>query len=285
MTNHLDFQGKVVLVTGGGAGIGLATAAAFADLGASIVALEIDPERAEALRSRLGDSALVVAGDASSASDVSALADAIDKRYGHLDVLVNNVGHFMTRPTPFERLTDEQIDDVYRVNLKHIFLVSRAMLPLLRATASTGRSASITNVSSIEGFRGIPRFAVYGAFKAAVTGFTMSLALELGPEGIRVNAVAPETTDTAQVPLDRMIHESQRHHIPRWIPLGRFGTPEDIAGCVLFLASPLAAWVSGTVVHADGGALAAAGWYRDDQGTWTNMPVINGNSGKPAVTG
>ena len=285
MTNHLDFQGKVVLVTGGGAGIGLATAAAFADLGASIAALEIDPGRAEALRSRLGDSALVVAGDASSASDVSALADAIDKRYGHLDVLVNNVGHFMTRPTPFERLTDEQIDDVYRVNLKHIFLVTRAMLPLLRAATSAGGGASITNVSSIEGFRGIPRFAVYGAFKAAVTGFTMSLALELGPEGIRVNAVAPETTDTAQVPLDRMIHESQRHHIPRWIPLGRFGTPEDIAGCVLFLASPLAAWVSGTVVHADGGALAAAGWYRDDQGTWTNMPVINGNSGKPAVTG
>lgn len=280
MIDHLDFQGKVVLVTGGGAGIGLATVTAFADLGASVAALEIDPARAEALRSRLGERALVVAGDASSASDVSTLADAIDKRYGHLDVLVNNVGHFVTRPTPFERLTDEQIDDVYRVNLKHIFLVTRAMLPLLRATEG---SPSITNVSSIEAFRGIPRFAVYGAFKAAVIGFTMSLALELGPEGIRVNAVAPETTDTAQVPLDRMIHESQRHHIPRWIPLGRFGTPEDIAGCVLFLASPLAAWVSGTVVHADGGALAAAGWYRDDQGTWTNMPVIKGNSGKPAA--
>jgi NAD(P)-dependent dehydrogenase (short-subunit alcohol dehydrogenase family) len=115
-----------------------------------------------------------------------------------------------------------------------------------------------------------------------VTGFTMSLALELGPDGIRVNAVAPETTDSAQVPLDRMIHESQRHHIPRWIPLGRFGRPEDIAGCVLFLASPLAAWVSGTVVHADGGALAAAGWYRDDRGAWTNMPVIKGNSLRPA---
>jgi NAD(P)-dependent dehydrogenase (short-subunit alcohol dehydrogenase family) len=135
---------------------------------------------------------------------------------------------------------------------------------------------------SVEGFRGIPGFAVYGAFKAAVTGLTMSLALELGPEGIRVNAVAPETTDTAQVPLDRMIHESQRHDVPRWIPLGRFGTPEDIAGCIVFLASPLASWVSGTVVHADGGALAAAGWYRDDAGRWTNMPVIKGNSARPA---
>ncbi|OBG91922.1 short-chain dehydrogenase [Mycobacterium sp. E3251] len=274
-----DFNGKVVLVTGGGAGIGHATAKAFADLGASVVALEVDQARSQQLRSALGDRGLVVTGDATAAVDVSALADAIGSRYGRLDVLVNNVGHFMTRPTPFERLTDDQIDDIYRVNLKHIFLVSRAMLPLLRAAAG---GASITNVSSIEGFRGIPQFAVYGAFKAAVTGFTMSLALELGPAGIRVNAVAPETTDSAQVPLDRMIHPSQRHNIPRWIPLGRFGTPQDIAGCILFLASPLAAWVSGTVVHADGGALAAAGWYRDDRGAWTNMPVINGNSASPA---
>jgi 3-oxoacyl-[acyl-carrier protein] reductase len=278
----IDFTGKVVLVTGGGAGIGRATVSAFSDLGASVVALEVDPARVEDLRSRLDDRALVIKGDATVAADVATLAGTISERYGRLDVLVNNVGHFMTRPTPFERLTDEQIDDVYRINLKHIFLVTRVMLPLMRAARGSGSGPSITNVSSIEGFRGIPGFSVYGAFKAAVTGFTMSLALELGPEGIRVNAVAPETTDSAQVPLERMIHESQRHQIPRWIPLGRFGTPEDIAGCVLFLASPLAAWVSGTVVHADGGALAAAGWYRDDQGTWTNMPVIKGNSGKPA---
>lgn len=245
----IDFNGKVVLVTGGGAGIGRATVAAFADLGASVVALEVDPARAEDLRGRHGEQVLVVTGDATAGADAAALAGTIGERFGRLDVLVNNVGHFMTRPTPFERLSDEQIDDIYRVNLRHIFTMTRAMLPLLRACDG---GASITNVSSIEGFRGIPQFAVYGAFKAAVTGFTMSLALELGPEGIRVNAVAPETTDTAQVPLDCMIHPSQRHHIPRWIPLGRFGTPQDIAGCVLFLASPLAAWVSGTVVHADG---------------------------------
>lgn len=275
----IDFSGKVVLVTGGGAGIGKATARAFAELGASVAVLELDPERATQLRAELGPDALVVEGDATAPNGVAALATELRERRGRLDVLVNNVGHFVTRPTPFEELTDEQIDDVYRVNLKHVFGVTRAMLPLLRAADS---GASIVNVSSIEGFRGIPQFAVYGAFKAAITGFTMSLALELGPEGIRVNAVAPETTDSAQVPLDRMIHESQRHHIPQWIPLGRVGTPDDIAGCVLFLASPLAAWVSGTVVHADGGALAAAGWYRDDRGTWTNMPVINGNSARAA---
>lgn len=275
----IDFSDKVVLVSGGGAGIGRASVTAFADLGASVVTMEIDAGRAEELRSHVGDRALVIEGDATAAADVNSLAERIGECYGRLDVLVNNVGHFITRPTRFEKLTDEQIDAIYQANLKHIFLVTRAMMPLLRAAAP---GSSITNISSIEGFRGIPGFAVYGAFKAAVTGFTMSLALELGPDGIRVNAVAPETTDTAQVPLDRMIHESQRHHIPRWIPLGRFGTPEDIAGCIVFLASPLAAWVSGTVVHADGGALAAAGWYRDDTGRWTNMPVIKGNSARPA---
>jgi 3-oxoacyl-[acyl-carrier protein] reductase len=275
----IDFSGKVVLVTGGGAGIGRATVAAFADYGATVVVLEIDAARAAEARRSYDGRVVVVEGDATDAADVAALAEVIDDRFGRLDVLVNNVGHVATRPMRFESLTDDQIDDVYRLNLKHIFLVTRTMLPLLRAADG---SPSIVNVSSVEAFRGIPGFSVYGAFKTAITGFTMSLALELGPEGIRVNAVAPETTDSAQVVLDDMIHPSQRHNVPRWIPLGRFGTPEDVAGCVLFLASPLAAWVTGSVVRADGGSLAAAGWYRDDRGKWTNMPVIKGNSARPA---
>ena len=275
----IDFSGRVVLVTGGGAGIGRATVAAFADLGATVAVLEIDAGYAAELRRSYAEQVVVVEGDASNTADVTALADVIDERFGRLDVLVNNVGHVVTRPMRFENLTDDQIDDVYRLNLKHIFVVTRSMLPLLRAA---GGSSSIVNVSSVEALRGIPGFSVYGAFKTAITGFTMSLALELGPEGIRVNAVAPETTDSAQVVLDDMIHPSQRHNIPRWIPLGRFGTPEDVAGCVLFLASPLAAWVTGTVVRADGGSLAASGWYRDDRGKWTNMPVIKGNSARPA---
>lgn len=281
----LEFGGKVALITGGGAGIGRESALMFGRLGAAVVVLEINAKHADQARAELdgeGIDALVIEGDVNDGATVTALAEAIGERHGKLDVLVNNVGHFITRPTPFERLTDDQIDEIYRVNLKHIFVVTRTMLPLLR---KAGGGASIVNISSIEGFRGIPGFVPYGTFKAAITGFTMSLALELGPEGIRVNAVAPETTDTAQVPLDRMIHESQRHNIPRWIPLGRFGRPADTAGCVVFLASELAGWVTGTVVHPDGGALAAAGWYRDDRDAWTNMPVINGSSARPAVGG
>lgn len=129
----IDFTGKVVLVTGGGAGIGRATVAAFADLGATVAVLEIQAGYAAELRRSYGEQVVVVDGDASAAADVTAVAEIIGQRFGRLDVLVNNVGHVVTRPMRFENLTDEQIDDVYRLNLKHMFLVTRTMLPLLRA--------------------------------------------------------------------------------------------------------------------------------------------------------
>jgi NAD(P)-dependent dehydrogenase (short-subunit alcohol dehydrogenase family) len=149
----IDFGGKVVLVSGGGAGIGRATVSAFADLGARVVTMEIDAGRAEQLRSRVGDRVSVIEGDAAARADVAALAETIGEQYGRLDVLVNNVGHFLTRPTPFEKFTDEQIDAVYGANLKHIFLMTRAMLPLLRVA---GAGASITNVSVGRGLSRYP---------------------------------------------------------------------------------------------------------------------------------
>ena len=118
---------------------------------------------------------------------------------------------------------------------------------------------------------------VYSAFKAGVTGFTKSLALELAPEGIRVNAIAPETTETEQVKPSVYLKPEYDEHVKRWIPLGRFGQPDDIAGCAVFLASELASWVTGTTIHADGGALAAGGFYRTPSGRWTNVPVVVGD--------
>ncbi len=130
-------------------------------------------------------------------------------------------------------------------------------------------------MSSIEGFRGIPNGVVYGAFKAGVTGFTQSLAVELGPDHIRVNTIAPETTDTEQVQVTNWTNPKYKDHTERWIPLGRFGVPGDAAGCAVFLASDLSAWVSGTTIHMDGGAARrSCGWYRTPAGQWTNMPVI-----------
>ncbi|WP_016746550.1 SDR family NAD(P)-dependent oxidoreductase [Rhizorhabdus wittichii] len=269
-----DFTGKAVLVTGGGAGIGRATAEAFKAAGARVATIEIDPARAEEARAALGDDALVVVGDVTDAAAVADLAAQVDAAFGGLDVLVNNVGDFLMLAKPFDQLSDAEIARLYATNLGQVFGVTRAMIPLLRRKGAGG---SIVSVSSIEGFRGIPNCAVYAACKAGLTGFTQSLALELGPEGIRVNLIAPETTDTPQVPVSLMIPEEHRRHIPNWIPLGRFGTPQDMASGILFLASPHAAWITGTALHIDGGALAAAGWYRDPRGTWTNLPVLSGN--------
>lgn len=273
----IDFSGKTVLVTGGGVGIGRAIVEAFARTGARLVVAEIDVGRAAAVRDWLQEhagEALVVAVDVTCSEGVATLAGQIEARFGGLDVLVNNVGDSLMIAKPFDAHSDDDIERLYAVNLQHIFRVTRAMLPLLRRQ---GPGGSIISLSSIEAFRAIPNCSVYAAFKSAISGFTKSLALELGPVGIRVNQIAPESTETAQLPMSLMIAAEHRERVPQWIPLGRFGRAEDMAGAALFLASPLSGWVTGTTLHVDGGALAAAGWYRDPRGTWTNVPVISGN--------
>jgi NAD(P)-dependent dehydrogenase (short-subunit alcohol dehydrogenase family) len=272
-----EFSGKTVLITGGGAGIGRATLEGFAALGAAIATIEIDPTRAASLRGALqhhAPGALVEEGDITAPGQAAHLAARVQSRFGHLDVLVNNCGDFLNLAKPFEDFSDSEIDRLYAINLHQVFDTTRAMLPLLRAAENGG---AIVNISSIEAFRGIPNCTVYGTFKAALTGFTRSLALELGPQNIRVNAIAPETTETPQVPASLVIAPEHREHVKRWIPLGRHGTAQDMADAILFLASPRAAWITGTTLHVDGGALAAAGWYRDPRNVWTNMPVISGN--------
>ena len=264
--------GKVAVVTGGGGGIGRAVSETFAAHGAKVVVAEIDADRAVetvgVIRAADGD-ALAQHVDVRRPDEVIALADATLGQYGRVDVLVNNVGHYLFRATPFLDTDEEHWDSLYAVNLRHIFLCTKAFA---RHMVEQGDGGSIVNVSTVEAFRGIPMMAAYSAFKAGVTQFTKSLALELGNDGVRVNAIAPDLTETIQVPYDRWVPEEQRHLIPRWVPVGRFGTPDDIAGVALFLASDLSAFVTGTTVHADGGSLAAGGWYRTERGRWTNRP-------------
>ncbi|SFR91135.1 SDR family NAD(P)-dependent oxidoreductase [Sphingomonas jatrophae] len=269
-----DFTGKAVLVTGGGAGIGRATAEAFAEAGAKLAIIEIDEGRAADAQAALGEDALVIVGDVTDAGVVAKAAAAIEAKHGGLDVLVNNVGDFLNLAKPFARQNADEIARLYATNLGQVFSVTSAMLPLLKRR---GAGSSIVSVSSIEGFRGIPNCAVYSACKAGLLGFTKSLALELAADGIRVNLIAPETTDTPQVPVMAMVSEENAKHMQTWIPLGRFGRPQDMADGILFLASDRAAWITGTALNIDGGALAASGWYRDERGVWTNMPIIKGN--------
>ncbi|MFW2829212.1 SDR family NAD(P)-dependent oxidoreductase [Sphingomonas sp. ID0503] len=279
----IRLDGKVAVVTGGGAGIGRAIVEAYAALGARTATIEIDPARAADLREVLGPEHVVVEGDVRSAETIARAFTEVERRFGALDVLVNNVGDSLRLRGSFADRSEEDWDALYAINLKHIFACTKAALPLIRAG---GRGGSIINLSTIEAYRGAPPAAIYAAFKAAITGFTRSIALELGPENIRVNIIAPETTETAQVPVSQMIAPEHRDHIERWIPMGRFGEARDAAGCAVFLASDLSAWVTGTTIHVDGGALAAAGFYRTPTGEWTNFPVVSdvGIGWRPAST-
>lgn len=271
----IGLAGKVALITGGGAGIGRSIAESFAAFGVKIAVIEIDGQRADAVRASLaaaGTEALVVTGDADNIDTVTTAMAEIDARFGRLDILVNNVGDFLKMGGPFGNSTEDQWDALYRVNLRNMFVVSRAAIPLLRKAGG----GSIINVSTIEAFRGIPKLTVYGAFKAAITGFTQSLAVELGPENIRVNAIAPETTNTEQVKATPRVPPANKDYIARWFPIGRFGEPEDCAGAAIFLASDiLSGWVSGTTIHVDGGALAAGAWLQLPDGGWTHIPIID----------
>lgn len=272
----LGLAGKVALVTGGGAGIGRATAELFARAGMRVAVAEIVPERAAEIRVALeaaGAEHLVEVADVRRADDVARLLAAVDSRFGRLDVLVNNVGDYLGIKKPFEETTEDEWDALYAVNLLHMFRVTKAALPLMRRS---GEGGSIINVSTVEAFRGIPLTVVYAAFKTAITGFTQSLAVELGADGIRVNAVAPETTNTAQIVATPRVPAENRDYLKRWFPIGRFGEGADSAGAALYLASDLlSGWVTGSTILVDGGALAAGAWMRLPDGkSFTHLPII-----------
>ena len=267
--------GKVAVVTGGGGGIGAATARLFADHGAQVVVADIDAERAHQTADQIaasGGSAFAMATDVCDAGQVADLAQSVRERHGRVDVLVNNVGHWLRHPGNFVDTDPQLWDDLYRINLHHVFLVTHAFLPAM----IDRRSGAIVNVSSVEGLRGYPEDPVYAAFKAAVIHFTRSLAVQVGRDGVRVNAVGPDVTESLQVPYSQWLSPEEQAQWPQWVPVGRMGLPEDQARVILFLASDLSAFVTGHTIPTDGGTGAAGGWFRSSRRPdreWTNRPV------------
>jgi 3-oxoacyl-[acyl-carrier protein] reductase len=249
----MRLAGKVALVTGAQQGIGRSTALALARDGAD-VAINYLEDRAAAEAAagevrRAGRRALAVPGDVSRPADARALVDATVRDLGALDVLVNNAGVFPR--VPFLEMTEADWDAVLDVNLKGSFLCAQAAA---RAMVTAGRGGAIVNLSS-SAVRGVPLGVHYSASKAGVVGLTRAMALALAPHGIRVNAVAPGLTDTAQ---PRFGHgEEELAALGRAIPLGRMAQPEEIARVAVFLASDDAWFVTGEVVHANGGAYMA----------------------------
>jgi NAD(P)-dependent dehydrogenase (short-subunit alcohol dehydrogenase family) len=262
-------DGKVAIVTGGGGGIGRGIVERFAAEGASVVFAEIEADRARETQAAVGERTVAVVADVREEGVAEALVVAAQDAFGRVDVLVNNVGHYGRGRKAFHEQTDAEWDELYAVNLQHVFACSRAVLA---AMLEQGSGGSIVNVSTIEAFRAIPTRAVYSAFKSAITGFTRSVAVEYGRHGIRVNAIAPDVTETLQVPYSQWVGPDEQYMIPAWVPIGRFGQPADLAAVALFLASDLSAFVTGTTVHADGGTFASSGWFPTEEGGWTNRP-------------
>lgn len=245
----MGLSGKVAVVTGAAQGIGKAIAMALAHEGADIVVSDINLERAEATAREieaLGRKALAVKTNVAKGEEVEALAQATLEAFAKIDILVNNAG--ITRDNLLMRMKDEEWDQVMEVNLRGVFYCTRAFVRSMLKQ----KGGKIVNITSIVGVMGNAGQANYSASKAGVIGFTKTMARELASRNITVNAVAPGFIDTD---MTRALSEEVRKNLLVQIPLARLGTPEDIAEAVCFLVSETASYITGQIIHVNGGML------------------------------
>ena len=245
----MRLAGKVALVTGAQQGIGKAIALAYGREGASVVVNYLDSQAAaEEIAAQiraLGQRAVPIAGDVAQAADVRRMVE-VGESLGGIDILVNNAGIFPR--VEFLDMTEAQWDEVLNVNLKGTFLCTQAVAQKL---VERGRAGAVINLASSAAFRSSPRGVHYVASKAGIVGVTRATALELAPYRVRVNAIAPGTTDTAQPRYG--MSEEELQAAGRQVPLGRMGTPEDVADLAVFLASEEARHITGQTLHVNGG--------------------------------
>lgn len=249
----MRLTGKRALVTGAGAGFGAGIAQRFAQEGARVACLDLNEAAATSLAARLPGNAFGIAADISDSDAVRvAVRHALD-RMGGLDIIVNNAG-LTQRPCRAARMPEADIDRLFAVNVKSLYHMAVHAVPVLRA----GGGGAIVNIASVTALRPRPGMAWYNASKAAVISLTQSLAGELAPDKIRVNAVAPVLGRTAMATVmfgDKSDAELER--LEAGVPLGRLCEPADVAAACLYLASPDAGFVTGVVLPVDGGRLVA----------------------------
>jgi len=240
---------KVAVVTGGGSGMGAAICRRFVDEGARVVVVDNRRDRGESIARSLGEAAVFVDADVSRDADVKLMiATAVD-RFGRLDVLVNNAGAPQP-PTPIAETTESDFDRLMGVNAKAIFLAARRAVPIMRKQGG----GVILNTVSVAAIRPRPNLTAYNSSKGAALVMTKSLAIELAPDRIRVNAVCPGPADTPM--LSTFVggdSPEKRAAFLSTIPLGRLCTPEDVAHAMVYLASDEASFVTGAVLDVDGG--------------------------------
>lgn len=242
----MDFNGKTVLITGAARGIGKTIALQLADQGADIAFTDLSDE-VEAVKSEIesrGRRCLAFQTNVTDAEAVDAMVKKIVGAWERIDILVNNAG--ITRDNLFLRMKLEEWAQVVDINLNGVFNVTRAAVrPMVKQ-----RYGRIVSLSSVVGFSGNPGQVNYSSTKAALVGFTKSLAREVGARGVTVNLVAPGFIDTA---MTQKLNEDQQSAILQQVPLGRMGSVEDIANAVAFLSSDQAAYITGTTLHVNGG--------------------------------
>lgn len=265
-------RGQVALVTGGGEGIGGGISRALAKAGAKVLLVDSNEQYAktteQAIRNAGGNVQSLIC-DITEPESIAQLKDAAQAfSSGKVDILVNNVGDYISANL-FAESDEDSWDNLYKLNLLHVFRCTRAFLP---GMIDRGQGA-IINLSSVEAYRGIPGNVVYAAFKGAVSQFTRSLAIEVASQGIRVNAIAPDVTQSPQLPYDQWVSSAEQGMIPSWVPVGRFGTAEDHGKVAVFLASEQSSFITGHTIPVDGGTLASSGWFKKEgEMSWTNRP-------------
>ncbi len=245
----MRLESKVAIVTGGGSGFGAGIAKKFVTEGARVLVADRDMAAAERVAATLGANAHACTADVSVAADVRAMVSAAHERFGGLDILVNNagMGHL---PQPLEELDEASFDRLLAVNIKSIYLAAREVVPRFKAQ----KSGVILNMASTAGVSPRPRLTWYNASKGWVITATRSMAVELAPFGIRVNALNPVAGETPM--LKTFMGEDtpeMRAKFLATIPIGRFSTPEDLGNAACFLCSDEASMITGVAMEVDGG--------------------------------
>ena len=251
----MEFAGKVAIVTGGGKGIGRATALAFGREGASVAVIDVNAEAGETVAAQLGERGRFIRADVISSREVQAAIGTVVDAFGGVDILHNNAG--IQHYGDVVETTEEEWDQVLAVNLKSMFLMAKYAIPEM---VKRGGGA-IVNTASVQSYANQPRVCPYAASKAGVIGLTRSMAIDFARHNIRVNAVCPGSIETPMLhyAAEVLVGGDPNAVIREWggnVIMGRVGQPEEIAEVVLFLASPRASYITGSAHLADGGMMA-----------------------------
>ena len=242
----MRLKDKTAIITGGGTGIGLATARAFHQEGAKIILFGRRKEKLEKAVEKLGASAIIVQGDMTNNNDLDQLINETLHNFKKIDILVNNAGLF--NGSPLHEISDSQWDEIMDINIRSVFQLTRRVLPVMLSQ----KYGNIIHISSILGLIAVPEVAAYNVSKGALNQFSRSIAVEYGSSGIRSNSICPGLIAT-DMTADLMKDTELMKEWSKEYPIGRFGKPEDVANACLYLASDESSFVTGITLPVDGG--------------------------------